>query len=99
MNQVEVSMHFVTKTLLTVSFYPRNQPDPQAQAGFMSGEGQSYLLPISGLDQIVNIDKWSNTDVPGLWIYRSLTLGEDACLNLVFVGSFTITGFHSTFDH
>ena len=49
----------------------------------MSGEGQSYLLPISGLDQIVNIDKWSNTDVPGLWIYRSLTLGEDACLNLV----------------
>ena len=38
----------------------------------MSGEGQSYLLPISGLDQIVNIDKWSNTDVPGLWIYRSL---------------------------
>ena len=64
----------------------------------MSGEGQSYLLPISGLDQIVNIDKWSNTDVPGLWIYRSLTLGEDACLNLVFVGSFTITGFHSTIE-
>ena len=54
----------------------------------MSGEGQSYLLPISGLDQIVNIDKWSNTDVPGLWIYRSLTLGEDACLNLLFVESF-----------
>ena len=25
-----------------------NQPDPQAQAGFMSGEGQSYLLPLSG---------------------------------------------------
>ena len=71
MNQVEVSMHFAIKTLPTVSFYPRNQPDPQAQAGFMSGEGQSYLLPISGLDQIVNIDKWSNTDVPGLWIYRS----------------------------
>ena len=64
-------MHFAIKTLIAVSFYPRNQPDPQAQAGFMSGEGQSYLLPISGLDQIVNIDKWSNTDVPGLWIYRS----------------------------
>ena len=27
-----------------------NQPDPQAQAGFMSGEGQSYLLPLSGED-------------------------------------------------
>ena len=36
----------------------------------MSGEGQSFLLPPSGLDQIVNIDKWSNTDVPGLWIYK-----------------------------
>jgi len=48
----------------------RNQPDPQAQAGFMSGEGQSFLLPPSGLDQIINIDKWSNTDVPGLWIFK-----------------------------
>ena len=26
-----------------------NQHDSQAQAGFMSGEGQSFLLPISGL--------------------------------------------------
>jgi hypothetical protein len=48
----------------------RNQLDPQAQAGFMSGEGQSFLLPPSGLDQIANIEDWSNTDVPGLWIYR-----------------------------
>merc|ERR1719341_3145071 len=48
----------------------RDNIDPQAQAGFMSGEGQSFLLPPSGLDQIVNIDKWSNTDVPGLWIYK-----------------------------
>ena len=36
----------------------------------MSGEGQSFLLPVSGLDQIQNIDKWSNTDVPGLWIFK-----------------------------
>ena len=36
----------------------------------MSGEGQSYLLPPSGLDQIANIDKWSNTDVPGLWVFK-----------------------------
>ena len=88
-------MHFAIKSLLTVSFYPRNQPDPQAQAGFMSGEGQSYLLPISGLDQIVNIDKWSNTDVPGLWIYRSLnintlTLRDNDNLNLLF---------YSFYDH
>ena len=48
----------------------RNQPDPQAQVGFLSGEGQSFLLPVSGLDQIQNIDKWSNTDVPGLWIFK-----------------------------
>ena len=79
------------KKVLTVSFCPRNQPDPQAQAGFMSGEGQSYLLPISGLDQIVNIDKWSNTDVPGLWIYRSfnntVTLRKKDYLNLLFVES------------
>ena len=36
----------------------------------MSGEGQSFLLPPSGLDQIMNIEDWSNTDVPGLWIYK-----------------------------
>ena len=48
----------------------RNQLDPQAQAGFMSGEGQSYLLPPSGLDQIANIEDWSNTDVPGMWLYK-----------------------------
>lgn len=52
----------------------------------MSGEGQSYLLPLSGehlriffvlsmgkcagLDQMINIDKWSNTNVPGLWIFK-----------------------------
>ena len=78
-------MHFATtKTVQTVSFYPRNQPDPQAQAGFMSGEGQSYLLPISGLDQIVNIDKWSNTDVPGLWIYRSIHMGTINISNVTF---------------
>ena len=57
--------------MIIVQFYSlRNQPDPQAQAGFMSGEGQSFLLPVSGLDQIQNIDKWSNTDVPGLWIFK-----------------------------
>ena len=58
------------KTIYLTSLVNRNQLDPQAQAGFMSGEGQSFLLPPSGLDQIVNIDKWSNTDVPGLWIYK-----------------------------
>ena len=47
-----------------------NQQDAQAQVGFMSGEGESFLLPVSGLDQVQNIDKWSNTDVPGLWIYK-----------------------------
>ena len=35
----------------------RNQQDAQAQVGFMSGEGESFLLPVSGLDQVQNIDK------------------------------------------
>ena len=48
----------------------RNQQDAQAQVGFMSGEGESFLLPVSGKDQIQNLDAWSNTDVPGLWIYK-----------------------------
>ena len=48
----------------------RNQQDAQAQAGFMSGEGESFLLAVSGQDQMRNIDSWSNTDVPGLWIYK-----------------------------
>ncbi len=30
----------------------RNSPDARAQIGFMSGEGRSYLLPISGRDQV-----------------------------------------------
>ena len=48
----------------------RNKQDAQAQAGFMSGEGESFLLDVSGKDQMKNIDSWSNTDVPGLWIYK-----------------------------
>ena len=48
----------------------RNKQDAQAQAGFMSGEGESFLLAVSGKDQMKNIDSWSNTDVPGLWIYK-----------------------------
>ena len=36
----------------------------------MSGEGESFLPPVSGLDQIQNLPAWSNTDVPGLWIYK-----------------------------
>ena len=48
----------------------RNQQDAQAQAGFLSGEGEFFLLPVSGQDQMRNIDSWSNTDVPGLWIYK-----------------------------
>ena len=64
----QVDIH--NKILLPNFCLLRNQPDPQAQIGFLSGEGQSFLLPVSGLDQIQNIDKWSNTDVPGLWIFK-----------------------------
>ena len=66
----EEQVSFHNQILVPNFCFLRNQPDPQAQIGFLSGEGQSFLLPVSGLDQIQNIDKWSNTDVPGLWIFK-----------------------------
>ncbi|XP_064478042.1 nidogen-1-like [Ornithodoros turicata] len=47
-------------------------PDPKAQAGFMSGgEGGFHtLIRGSGTDQLLNLDRMSNTGVPGQWVYH-----------------------------
>ncbi|XP_034945839.1 nidogen isoform X2 [Chelonus insularis] len=49
--------------------HPNGLPDARAQAGFMS-EGKMYTLKGSGTDQIQNIDKWSNINRPGQWIFQ-----------------------------
>ncbi|XP_077526429.1 nidogen [Haemaphysalis longicornis] len=46
-------------------------PDAKAQAGFMSGDGRRFTaLRGSGTDHVINLDKMSNTAVPGLWAYQ-----------------------------
>ncbi|KAL3211186.1 hypothetical protein MRX96_000866 [Rhipicephalus microplus] len=46
-------------------------PDAKAQAGFMAGDGRRFTaLRGSGTDHVVNLDKMSNTAVPGQWLYQ-----------------------------
>ncbi|XP_012271445.1 nidogen-2 isoform X2 [Orussus abietinus] len=58
--------------------HPNGLPDARAQAGLMS-EGKMYTLKGSGTDQIQNIDKWSNVNRPGQWVFQvgPLTEGEN----------------------
>ncbi|XP_011879578.1 PREDICTED: nidogen-2 isoform X2 [Vollenhovia emeryi] len=49
--------------------HPNGLPDAKAQAGFMS-EGKMYTLRGSGTDQIQNVDKWSNVNRPGQWLFQ-----------------------------
>ncbi|XP_031842323.2 nidogen isoform X2 [Nomia melanderi] len=49
--------------------HPSGLPDAKAQAGFMS-EGRMYTLKGSGTDQIQNVDKWSNVNRPGQWVFQ-----------------------------
>lgn len=49
--------------------HPNGLPDAKAQVGFMS-EGKMYTLKGSGTDQIQNIDKWSNINRPGQWVFK-----------------------------
>ncbi|XP_032672473.1 nidogen isoform X2 [Odontomachus brunneus] len=49
--------------------HPNGLPDAKAQAGFMS-EGKMYTLRGSGTDQIQNVDKWSNINRPGQWLFQ-----------------------------
>ena len=48
----------------------RNMPDALAQAGLVSGEGRNYKLPFSGKDQIRNLDRWSNVNREGVWMFQ-----------------------------
>ncbi|XP_012137362.2 nidogen isoform X2 [Megachile rotundata] len=48
--------------------HPSGLPDAKAQAGLMS-EGRMYTLKGSGTDQIQNVDKWSNVNRPGQWMF------------------------------
>lgn len=49
--------------------HPNGLPDAKAQAGLMS-EGRMYTLRGSGTDQIQNVDKWSNVNRPGQWVFQ-----------------------------
>ncbi|KAK5643749.1 hypothetical protein RI129_007594 [Pyrocoelia pectoralis] len=53
-------------------------PDARAQAGFIAADDRFYVLHGSGTDQIKNIERSSNTNVPGQWIYRIGRLDNDA---------------------
>ncbi|XP_047349035.1 nidogen-like isoform X3 [Vespa velutina] len=58
--------------------HPSGLPDAKAQAGFMS-EGRITTLQGSGTDQIQNVDKWSNINRPGHWVFQvgPIADGED----------------------
>ena len=55
----------------------RNMPDARAQVGIISGEGRHYLLPGSGYDQVQKLDRWSNTNKAGIWMFKVGKLDDD----------------------
>ncbi|KAK9309648.1 hypothetical protein QLX08_000853 [Tetragonisca angustula] len=57
--------------------HPNGLPDAKAQAGLMS-EGRIYTLKGSGTDQIQNIDKWSNVNRPGQWLFQVGPISDDS---------------------
>ncbi|XP_043521391.1 nidogen isoform X5 [Frieseomelitta varia] len=57
--------------------HPNGLPDAKAQAGLMS-EGRIYTLKGSGTDQIQNIDKWSNVNRPGQWLFQVGPITDDS---------------------
>ncbi|XP_059485330.1 nidogen [Neocloeon triangulifer] len=46
-----------------------SRPDARAQAGLMAHDGRMVTLRGSGTDQVQNLDKWTNFDEPGFWIF------------------------------
>ncbi|XP_060821543.1 nidogen-like isoform X2 [Bombus pascuorum] len=57
--------------------HPNGLPDAKAQAGLMS-EGRMYTLKGSGTDQIQNVDKWSNVNRPGQWLFQVGPISDDS---------------------
>ncbi|KAK9507915.1 hypothetical protein O3M35_007676 [Rhynocoris fuscipes] len=45
-------------------------PEARAQAGIVAQGGKFYTLRGSGTDQVINLDKWTNADRPGMFIFR-----------------------------
>ncbi|XP_069945612.1 nidogen isoform X2 [Cherax quadricarinatus] len=44
--------------------------DARGQAGLISGDGRFHILKGSGTDQVRSLDKLSNCDKPGVWMFR-----------------------------
>ncbi|KAL1489768.1 hypothetical protein ABEB36_013702 [Hypothenemus hampei] len=45
-------------------------PDARAQVGFLSPEGKIHTLPGSATEQVQNLEKWTNTGLPGQFIFK-----------------------------
>ncbi|XP_017878833.1 nidogen-1 isoform X2 [Ceratina calcarata] len=50
--------------------HPSGLPDAKAQAGLMNEEHVVHTLKGSGTDQIQNLEKWSNVNRPGQWLFQ-----------------------------
>ncbi|CAB3388254.1 Hypothetical predicted protein [Cloeon dipterum] len=53
-----------------------SRADARAQAGLMAHDGRLTSLRGSGTDQVKNLDKWTNADEPGMWIFFTGPLNE-----------------------
>ncbi|KRT78905.1 EGF-like domain containing protein, partial [Oryctes borbonicus] len=45
-------------------------PDARAQAGIIAPDGRYHLLPGSGTDKVYMLERWSNINIPGAWLFR-----------------------------
>lgn len=61
---------------------PGARPDARAQAGFTSVDGRFDTLPGSGSDQVVYLDRRSNMNLPGQWLFRVGDIGTEAGVEL-----------------
>lgn len=58
-------------------------PDARAQAGFVSADRDTFTLPGSGTDKVLNLMRKTNADSPGQWIFHvgRIQVVEDPDLN------------------
>ncbi|KAF7287931.1 hypothetical protein GWI33_000273 [Rhynchophorus ferrugineus] len=45
-------------------------PDARAQVGLLSGQEESFILPGSGTEQVKNLERWTNIELNGQFLYR-----------------------------
>ncbi|XP_071534542.1 nidogen [Panulirus ornatus] len=67
-------------------------PDARGQAGLISGDGRYFLLKGSGTDQVRNLDRWSNCDNPGVWMFHVGQLTLDQNVQSPDLGTHDTTG-------